>query len=192
MTKGRGKLVIPVDSDIYPLEAVYGAAYSFLDKAYIRLKKGSDSEIMMIVKGKSSLKKGELDEMGNELMNELLNFSLKSQISKSNKKIREYIVGRALASALPEMGMGEKRKPSGARPMEGKPGPKPWNKDDLEKEFMKRPDSKAREADSCSFPEPGEKDPNSAFVKDPVWEKDPKGIAIPWEEKYKKRKNKKK
>ena len=70
-----------------------------------------------------------------DFLNELLNYSLRYQISKNNRKIREYIVGTALLSAMGGITKEESKE----------------NKED--------------------------------------WQKDTLGIAIPWEEKYgKKRK----
>ncbi len=183
MTKKREKLAISVDRDLYPLEAIYGASYSFLDKAYIRLEKSGGKEVKITLKGKKTMEEGDLIRLEDEFMNELLNFSLKNQISKKNKKIREYIIGRALTSALPEATINQEKKIK--RSLSTDCNKESWSEERLEKEFTAKtvslnPDNNLR---SCSE---GEKDDiGKAFVKDPIWEKDPKGIAIPWEKKYK-------
>ena len=78
--------------------------------------------------------------------------------------MREYILGRALASALDQKVHGETDK-SPQECLQESPGyfKKPsnedaWSKDDLKKEFMKD------------------------LSQD--WENDPEKIAVPWEEKY--------
>ncbi len=195
MAKKRSELVISVDRDLYPLDAVYGASYSFLEKAYIKLQKGTGTEIDIIFKGKELVDKKEMDELGGEFMNELLNYSLKSQISKSNRKIREYMIGRALASALPEPVATGKKGASGSGPVTKYrfSESERWNKSTLDKKFREGLDPKrmtASEASSCSMKE--DSDVGNEFVKDPIWEKDPRGIAIPWEKKYKEKKKSRK
>lgn len=96
MQKKENKIIVLIDSNLYPLEAIYGAAYIFLDRAYIFLEKGPKTKIKIILKEKGKLSKNLKDEF----LNELLNFSLRYKISKNNKKIREYIVGKALSTSL--------------------------------------------------------------------------------------------
>jgi len=91
-----------IDARVYPLEAIYGAAYVFLDKAYLRLDGDPKSEIIVTIKGKKKLNQTELKKIAGEFYNELLNYSLRYQISKRNKRIREYIVGSALLGSLPK------------------------------------------------------------------------------------------
>jgi len=126
----KGQVELTIDPQLYPLEAVYGAAYVFLDKAYLRLDGNPKKKIIIKIKGKESLDREKLENLAGDFLNELLNYSLRYKISKNNRKIREYIVGTALLSSLAEA------------------------------------------------PEAEEKE---------EWEEDPLGIAVPWEEKHKKR-----
>jgi len=98
---------ITVDSNLYPLEAIYGASYAFLDKAYIRLSGDPKGKIIVQIKGKGGDNPKKLENLADDFTNELINYGLRSQISKNNKKIREYIVGTALLSALGEMSESE-------------------------------------------------------------------------------------
>jgi len=116
----------------YPLESLYGAAYVFLDKAYIFLDSRAKDKIQVSLKGKKKLNKKQLEELKGEFLNELLNYTLRIKLAKSNKKIREFIIGQALISAY---------------------GP--------EQEII---------------------DDESNYQDDPL------GIAVPWEEKYGKKK----
>jgi len=95
----ENKIVVSINPKLYPLEAIHGAAYVFLDRAYIYLDGDPKSEILISIKGKKKVTKKSLIEMGNEFLNELLNYSLRYSISKSNKKIREYILGACLFGA---------------------------------------------------------------------------------------------
>ena len=91
---------IRLNSAIYPLEAILNACYCFIDRAYIYLDANCKKEtINIFFKGKSRLSEKELSCLRGEFMNELLHCALRYRISKENKKVREYIVGRALYSA---------------------------------------------------------------------------------------------
>jgi len=93
---------IQINSKIYPLEAILNASYAFIDRTYIFLDDDSrKNEITVSLKGKQRLSTKKLNNLRGEFMNELLHCALRCKISKNNKKIREYIVGRALYSALP-------------------------------------------------------------------------------------------
>jgi len=93
---------INLNSKIYPLEAVLNACYIFVDHIYIFLDTDSKGEnIKVSFKGKQKLSKKKLESLRDEFMNELLHSTLRYRVSKNNKKIREYIIGRALYSALP-------------------------------------------------------------------------------------------
>jgi len=129
--KTKSQIEVIINPKIYPLEAVYGAAYVFLDRAYLKLDGDPEKKILVQIKSKENYSKKKLENLAGDFLNELLNYGLRYQISKNNRKIREYIVGTALLSALGE---------------------------NLKEE-----------------------------VKED-WQKDTLGIAVPWEEKYEKKK----
>ncbi len=99
INKSKNKIVISVDPNLYPLKSIYGAAYVFLDRAYIFLDGEVKKEIYVHLKGKKRLTDKEIKNLADEFLNELLNYSLRYQISKDNRKIREYILGAALIGA---------------------------------------------------------------------------------------------
>lgn len=100
--KNKNLIKVIINSKLYPLEAVYGAAYVFLDKAYFRLDGDPEKEITVQIKSKEKLSRKGLENLASDFLNELLNYSLRYKISKNNRKIREYIIGTALLSALGE------------------------------------------------------------------------------------------
>ena len=120
----------------YSLEAVYGAAYVFLDRVYLFLDSPSPNKVEVFLKGKKKLTKKQLEDLRGEFLNELFNYTIRINLNRTNKRIREFIVNQALFSALSQG-------------------------DDLQEEGFDYAD-------------------------------DPLGIAIPWEEKYGKKKIKKK
>jgi len=90
-----------VDLSIYPIEAVYGAAYVFIDRVYIFLEM-NDDKVQVNFTAKNNTAKEDLDEIIGEFQNELLNYTLRISLEKNNKKIRERIVERALYSSVGE------------------------------------------------------------------------------------------
>jgi len=88
------------DIDNYSKEALYGAAYVFLDKAYLFLDNKSSKKIEISLKGKKKLNKNQLENLKGEFLNELLNYTVRINLSKNNKKIREYVISQALFSAF--------------------------------------------------------------------------------------------
>ena len=94
-------IVIRLNTKTYPLEAIYSTASVFLDRAYIYLDGDPAKEITVSLKGKEKLNKKQLNSLAGEFSNELLNYLLRAEIAKRNQKIRDFIVGTALVSALP-------------------------------------------------------------------------------------------
>lgn len=97
----ENRIVFFLDTKIYCLEAIYGAAGSFLDRAYIYLDGDPGKEIKVILKGRESLSGEKLKALEGEFYNELLNCLLRTEVARSNQKIREYVVASALVSGLP-------------------------------------------------------------------------------------------
>ncbi len=93
---------ITLNLKVYPLEAIYQACYVFLDRAYIFLDSLSSKKVLVSLKGKEKLSQKQLESLKGEFLNELLNCSLRLEIAKRNRKIREAIIGQALMSATKE------------------------------------------------------------------------------------------
>lgn len=88
-----------VNKEVYPLKAIYRAAYLFTDKYYIGL---DQTEETYIIKFSGKEKTCDYDDVG-AFQNELLNQNLKLALSNDTREIRELIVTRALYSSfLPE------------------------------------------------------------------------------------------
>jgi len=119
ISKKENRAVIVINPSVYPLEAVYGAAYVFLDKAYVFLEEGPKDHILVSLKGKEKMDEKDLKKLAGEFHNELLNCALRNKISKNNQKIREYVIARALMSS-----QGEKEEPIS-------PKKEVWQKDTL-------------------------------------------------------------
>lgn len=96
----KKNLKVNINLNIYPLEAIYGAAYVFVDKVYIFLDSLTEGKVEITFRSKNEDEVEMLEKIEGEFMNELLNYTLRLKLSESNKKIREYVVEQALFSAL--------------------------------------------------------------------------------------------
>lgn len=136
-----GSVTLTVDAAIYPIEAVYGAAYIFIDRCFVfldRPKAGAVAVTLTDKKGTVDLEA--LRQMAGEFANELLTQAWRQKIVEENRVTLETVTMQALAGATTR-----------SAPVEP-------SLDDL-----------------ASFD----------FTEEPF--DDPLGIAMSWEEKYKKK-----
>jgi len=92
---------IKLSTNIYPYEAIINTCYNYLDRVYLYLDGNIDREITVYFKNKKDSLRLGLDKVKDEFLNDLVHSTLRLQVSRNNKKITEYIVNRALYSALP-------------------------------------------------------------------------------------------
>lgn len=132
-----GSVILSLDTSLYPLEAVYGAAYVFIDRCFVMLDKtaGGHTRVSLAAK-KGDATPASLKDLAGEFANELLSCAWRHQITLENKALIESVTLQAIGGAM------------------GAP-----SLDDL-----------------ASFD----------FTEEPF--EDPLGIAMSWEEKYKKEK----
>lgn len=88
-----------VEEDLYPLEAVYGACYLFLEKCFVYLSrpKAQTVEVRLTSRGPATVV--ELDALAGEFANELLSQATRLRLSQSTARIREYYTAAALRAA---------------------------------------------------------------------------------------------
>ena len=149
LKKQSNEVSISVDPKIYPLDAIYGASYNFIDQAYIFLDGDLNKKIDIKLKLKPDVpsKFTNIQEFKKAFLNELLNTTWRYQISQENKNFREFILGTALLGSLGQLNPSEK--------------------------FFTDTKSVIKELE--------EEKGNEEELNDPL------GIAVPWEEKHKKR-----
>ncbi len=131
---------LALDSGLYPIDVIYGAAYALIDRAYVLLDReanpaGKGHRFVVHLRGKMELGDVGLQALSGEFGNELLSQALRRKVVKQNNSIIEEIVTQAIAGA------------SGAS---------------LPQDFI------------------DDDDDDLDFLDDPL------GIAVPWEEKFKK------
>lgn len=98
----EGRATIDVDASLYPLEAVYGAAYVFIDRCYVMLDRPEPTRLRIVL----SPKKPEADlaaqlrPMVGELANELVSAAWRHQITQENRAQIEAVTMQAIAGAM--------------------------------------------------------------------------------------------
>ncbi len=83
----------------YPMDAIYGASYVFLDRCYVYLDKPAPRQVEVVLRGREPLDAEALDALAGEFANQLLHQVLRARLAKRTGKVREMIIGRALFSA---------------------------------------------------------------------------------------------
>lgn len=110
--KKENKIEFFINPKMYKLDFIYGAAYNFLDEAYLYLDGDPEQEIKVCIKSKEDIGEKELKKLAADFLNELINVGLRYRISEKNNKIREYIAGAALAGVSSELKSEIKREKS--------------------------------------------------------------------------------
>lgn len=91
--KSKNNVIISINPKIYPLDTIFSAAYIFIDKAYVIVDGDPSEEIIVQLKAKD--KKTDLEKLGREFNNELINYSFYAAQTAKNMPIRTAIVQRA-------------------------------------------------------------------------------------------------
>ena len=95
-----GSVILKVNPKLYPLDAVYSAAYVFLDRAYVLLDGDPKKEVIVKLMPKE---KHDLKKLGGEFFNELINYADYNKRAKETKSIREMLLQRALITNDPSV-----------------------------------------------------------------------------------------
>lgn len=90
-----------VDEELYPLAAVYGAAYVFIDRCYVFLDRPDPARVRVVLTVKSGqAEPAELRALVGEFANELLSCAFRHQIAQDNRVLIESATMQALAGAM--------------------------------------------------------------------------------------------
>lgn len=93
-TDGR-RVAFTLSEELYPRDAVYGAAYLFVDRCFLFLARPSDDAIEVRLKPKQETDAAGLEALAGEFANELLNQVVRIRVGESNAQIREYYMAKA-------------------------------------------------------------------------------------------------
>lgn len=97
-------LTVEFDEALYPKDAIYGAAYIFIDRCYVKLDRVADDKVSVRFKLKAGLDH-DLDELAGEFENELLGQAWRRMITDENRQLIEQITTRALTGAAGPPGL---------------------------------------------------------------------------------------
>lgn len=96
-----GRAHIELDDSLYPLEALYGAAYIFIDRCYVLLDRPSAGRFRVTLASKSGAADAAvLRELVGEFTNELLSCAWRNQITQANRAIIEQVTMTAIGGAM--------------------------------------------------------------------------------------------
>jgi His-Xaa-Ser system protein HxsD len=98
VTASDSKVILRLDEGLYPLDVIYGAAYVFIDRAYVLLGRDG-AAVVVTLTAKGQVADAELEAIAGEFGNELLSQALRRRITQENQGILETIVSQALAGA---------------------------------------------------------------------------------------------
>ena len=99
---GEGRATIDLDAGLYPLEAVYGAAYVFIDRCYVLLDRPEPTKLRVLLSPKrpDADVAAQLRDMVGELANELLSAAWRHQITQENRARIEAVTLSAISGAM--------------------------------------------------------------------------------------------
>jgi His-Xaa-Ser system protein HxsD len=97
----EGSVHVVLDEGVYPLEAIYGASFVFIDRAFVFVDRPSANRYRVVL----TPKKGAFDAdalraLAGELANELLANAWRHQITKENRATIEAVTMQAIAGAM--------------------------------------------------------------------------------------------
>jgi His-Xaa-Ser system protein HxsD len=98
------RAILDVDAGIYPLEALYAAAYVFIDRCYVFLDRPEPTKLRVILSPKQldadEDTAEQLRDMVGELANELVSAAWRHQITQENRAQIESVTMQAIAGAM--------------------------------------------------------------------------------------------
>ncbi len=98
---GAASVALRFDSHLYPLGAVYGAAYIFIDRCYVLLGRPDAAQYSVTLAWKKGVPPdGALRDLAGEFMNELLSCSWRAKINEESRSIIESVTAQAFQGAL--------------------------------------------------------------------------------------------
>ena len=96
---GSDHVSFDVDETVYPLEAVYGASYLFVDRCFVFLSRPRERVVTVRLTSRGPATPAELDALAGEFANELLSQATRLRLSQATARIREYYTAAALRAA---------------------------------------------------------------------------------------------
>lgn len=97
----EGTAIVQLDESLYPLAAVYGAAYVFIDRCYVLLDRPAAGRIRVTLASKNADDPpAVLHALVGELANELLACAFRLALAADNRVLVETVTMQAMAGAM--------------------------------------------------------------------------------------------
>jgi len=96
----QGALRLRVDREIYPLPAIYGASYVFIDRCFVFLEQDGERVVVTLQARDPNPAEEALRALVGEFSNELLSCAWRHQITAENRHLIEAVTSQALAGAM--------------------------------------------------------------------------------------------
>jgi His-Xaa-Ser system protein HxsD len=100
----EGWAAIELDEDLYPKDAIYGAAYVFVERCYVHLDRAGDKRLRVRLKAKSGVA-DDTRHWAGDFENEALGQAYRRRIASANAVLIESITSRAIAGAAGPPGL---------------------------------------------------------------------------------------
>lgn len=97
-----GNVVVSVNPKIYPMTTIFSAAYVLVDKAWVLIDGDPNEEIIVQLRRKDS--KINLEELGRQFNNELVNYSVYNAQVEKNAVLRGMIIQKAFETQSEDNG----------------------------------------------------------------------------------------
>jgi His-Xaa-Ser system protein HxsD len=100
---GRGAAELRLDEATYPLDALYGAAYIFIDRCYVLIDRPEPGRWRVTLSPKQADRGGDaahLRALAGEFANELLSCAWRHKITQENRAVIEQVTAQAIAGAM--------------------------------------------------------------------------------------------
>jgi His-Xaa-Ser system protein HxsD len=98
-TLAPDQISFDVDESVYPLEAIYGTCYLFVERCFVYLSRSKPAVVDVRLTAREPATPAELDALAGEFANELLSQAARLQLSQATARIREYYTAAALRAA---------------------------------------------------------------------------------------------
>jgi His-Xaa-Ser system protein HxsD len=96
-----GTVALRIDAGIYPLTAIYAAAYVFIDRCYVLLDQPDSAHYVVTLSSKTGeASQAVLAVYAGEFANELLSCSWRAKIAEENRATIEAVTAQALRGAM--------------------------------------------------------------------------------------------
>jgi len=96
---GRDHVSFNADETVYPLEAVYGACYLFVERCFVFLSRPRPGVVNVRLTSRAAAMPAELDSLAGEFVNELLSQAARLRLAQGTARIREYYTAAALRAS---------------------------------------------------------------------------------------------